>query len=206
MSFKETFRYHLKSHLFHYLFLVILFLLGIISGTYVVMRYSPEEVQEVTIFMEDFLRIFSMEQPDHPGIFRTAAVNMSKELCSIWLLGFTVVGVLGILLLIFRRGFLIGFLSAFFIKVYAVKGVGFSLATFSAQACFYVPALLVLSVFGLEFSFHLLRMVMGKLKYKTDLKKFILLYTGILTATLFIGCIYALCETYVIPHFIRILA
>lgn len=203
MPVKETVRYHLRSNLFQYLFLSVLFLLGIISGTYVVMRYDMNEVKDVTVFMEDFFKIFSQGSVDSQAIFKTSVLHMTKEFLMIWLLGFTVIGVLGIVLLVFRRGFLIGFVSAFLIKVYTAKGIGISLILFSAQAVLYIPVLFVLSVFGFEFSLLLVHMVTGKIKYKTDIKKFILFYTCVMVCAVLIGCVYALSETYIVPYLLK---
>ncbi len=205
MPFRDTIGYHFKNNMFQYIFLTVLFLLGILSGTYVVMEYDAADVKEVTLFMEDFLRFFSTETIDFHEIFKTSVWNMAKELLAVWLLGFTVVGILGIALLIFRRGFLIGFVSAFFIKVYTVKGIGISLCMFFTQAFFYLPFLMAMSVFAFELSILLFRMITGKMKYKTDIRKFIVFYTGIMIFAMLTGCIYALCETYITPYFLKML-
>ncbi len=205
MPFRDTVRYHFRNNRFQYIFLTVLFVLGMISGTYVVMEYEVDEVKEVTIFMEDFLRIFSMETIDFEAIFKTSVLNMAKELLIVWLLGFTVIGILGIVLLVFRRGFLIGFVSAFFIKVYTIKGVGISLCMFFSQAFFYLPFLMILGVFAFELSVLLFRMITGKMKYKTDIRKFILLDTGVMIFSILAGCIYAWCETYITPYFLKML-
>ena len=204
MSIKETVRYHLRSNLFKYVFLSVVFILGIISGTYVVMKYSLNEVKDVTVFLDDFIKIFSQGTVDSQAIFKTSILNMTKEFLMVWLLGFTVIGVLGIVLLVFRRGFLIGFVSAFFIKVYTAKGICISLALFSAQAILYIPVLFVLSIFAFEFSMLLLHMVTGKMKYKTDIKKFILFYTCVMIGAILIGCVHALGETYIVPYLLKI--
>ncbi len=205
MPFRDTIGYHFRNNIFQYIFLTVLFLLGILAGTYVVMEYEVSEVKEVTIFLEDFLRIFSMETLDYHEIFKTSVWNMAKELLAVWLLGFTVIGILGVVLLVFRRGFLIGFVAAFLIKVYTLKGFGISLCMFFAQAFFYIPILIVMGVFAFELSVLLFRMITGKMKYKTDIRKFILLDTGGMILAILIGCIYALCETYITPYFLKML-
>lgn len=86
--------------------------------------------------------------------------SLSKNLIlvgAIYLLGFTVIGLPFILIILFARGFALGFAVDFLIREKSGQGAVLALAGILPQNIIYVPALLIAAVAAISFTWVLIK-------------------------------------------------
>ncbi|WP_166239219.1 stage II sporulation protein M [Paenibacillus turpanensis] len=153
-----------KFQLFHkdqlplYIFVGVLFLMGVVFGSLMVNAMSLSQKEELSLMMNSFFHM-SIQGANGAGsgdilhYFGTHA----KWIGLIWLFGLSVVGLPLILLLDFLKGVLIGFTVGFMASEFSWDGMVFALASVAPQNMLLIPALLIASVAALSFSIQLVK-------------------------------------------------
>ena len=75
----------------------------------------------------------------------------------IWILGLSVIGLPGILILDFLKGVLIGFTVGYLVGQYSWKGLLFALVSIAPQNLFIIPVLMMCGVAAITFSLYIIR-------------------------------------------------
>lgn len=158
MNSNQTMRLYLKEHLSLYIFVAILFLMGIIFGALMVNSLSLEQKQEMARHLSSFLH--AIDQGTEIG--GKSSVQQSfmlhvKWIALIWVLGLSVVGLPLILILNFFKGVLVGFTVGYLAGQLSYKGLLFALVSVAPQNIILVPALLIVSVTAIAFSVFLIK-------------------------------------------------
>ncbi|GGF87332.1 stage II sporulation protein M [Paenibacillus abyssi] len=147
-----------KDQLSLYIFVSVLFAVGVVFGALLVGALTLEQQQDLTGDVEHFVRLLSAGMgPDETQSFVERGWFHTKWLLLIWLLGLTVVGMPLILALDFLKGVLIGFSVGLLVSQHAWEGVLFSLASVAPPNLIILPAILIASVSAISFSIHIVK-------------------------------------------------
>lgn len=149
---------YLKENMTLYIFTVILFIMGVIFGSYIIYSLSLSQKQELlSIFNLFFSNIDTTNLLDSQVIFRQVLIDNLTYLAILWFLGLSIVGMPLIFVLIFTKGLIVGFTVSFLIFELNWQGLLFSFASIIPQNIIIVPVLIIAGVTGINFSLSLIR-------------------------------------------------
>jgi stage II sporulation protein M len=146
---------HIRQYWVIYLTLTSVYLAGIIFGSIGVGALDNSEATQLSSFLDNLL----VSQPK--GLDSSFLMQLAREqfliMGGIWLLGLTVIGTPLIFLIVFTRGFILGFSLSFIIGVKGLWGLGLVLISVILPAIAGIPLLLFGAGLATIFSFLLLK-------------------------------------------------
>lgn len=146
---------HIRQYWVIYLTLTSVYLTGIIFGAIGVGALDHSEITQLSSFLDNLLA----SQPK--ALDSNFLLQLAREqfiiMAGIWLLGLTVIGTPLIYLIVFTRGFILGFTMSFIIGVKGFWGFGLVLISILIPALAGIPLLLLASGLATIFSFLLLK-------------------------------------------------
>ena len=159
---------HVRQYWVIYLTLCCVFLAGGVFGAVGVSALGPEKASELGKFFENLM----VEQPSNLDtvFLQQLAKDSFIMMAGIWILGMTVIGTPLVYLIVFTRGFILGFTIAFIIHMNKMMGVGLVLFTILFPSAIAIPCLLLGAGLATIFSFLLLQ---GKSNGETLRKDFL---------------------------------
>lgn len=188
----------IKNQLSLYVFVSVLFVVGVIFGALMVNALTLEQQQELAQDVDQYVQLMNNGNGfGEVQSFWERFIFHSKWLLLLWLLGITVVGIPGVLALNFLKGALVGFSVGTLINQYAWKGVLFSLVSIAPQNIIAVPAMIITSAAAISFSMFVIknRLMQQKGALAPQLGSFT--STAVLMLIMFAGA--ALLEAFVSP-------
>ncbi|WP_199623006.1 stage II sporulation protein M [Paenibacillus alkalitolerans] len=154
----SVFRIYSKEQLPLYMFVCVLFIMGVVFGALLVNALTLEQKQEVSQYLSTFLQSQTEEAVRAKPVSPLESFGVHfKWVFLIWLLGLSVVGMPIILILDFLKGVLIGFTVGYLAGQWSWKGMLFALASVAPQNLIVVPVIIICSVTAITFSFLLVR-------------------------------------------------
>ncbi|MFC0214254.1 stage II sporulation protein M [Paenibacillus chartarius] len=151
---------YMQDHLALYIFVSVLFLIGVVFGAVMVNALSLDQKQELGRHLNYFIQNVddgSLLGAHQEQSFRQTLGLHIKWLVLIWLLGLSVVGLPLVFVLDFLKGVLVGFSVGYLTAQYAWKGMLFSFVSVAPQNVIVIPALLIASVAATHFSLQLVK-------------------------------------------------
>jgi len=210
MSFVGQFRNgivgYLRANIGVYVFCIVIFAVGVVFGALAIRVLGAAQKTELIDYLQVFLR--GLAQTGQPvggaAVLRQALANHWKTAGFIWLLGFTVIGLPAVALIIFTRGFVIGFTVGFLAEQLGYKGILLAFFSVLPQNLLAVPAILAVGASALSFSLLLVgaRLQHRRFQFLEELAGYTVL--GAIACVVLAGA--GLVEAFVAPVFIRLLA
>ncbi|GAA0364006.1 stage II sporulation protein M [Bacillus horti] len=200
MRFKigQVMNQHVQDHSSLYLFVVILFVMGVIFGTLTVQSLGYNQQADLFYYFEQFMnQLRSDHFFDSQHALGQNFFNHLKYMGFIWILGLSIIGLPIILVLLFLKGVFIGFTVGFFIHQMGLKGLLFSVVTIVPQNLILVPALLFISVLSISFSLKLIAHLVAQQRIRQ--RPSFIKYTSVMLALSIVLFLVALFETYFSP-------
>ncbi|MDH6369736.1 stage II sporulation protein M [Paenibacillus sp. PastF-3] len=186
-----------------YIFVGVLFLVGVVFGALIVSALTMDQQQELGDYLGNFFVTVDQQglsaAPD--SYWSIAALNL-KWIGLIWILGLSVIGLPGILILDFLKGVLIGFTVGCLVSQYSWHGMLFALVSVAPHNLVLIPVLLLSSAAAIAFSLQMIRSrVLGQ--RRTPITRPFTMYTilSLVMALLILGI--SSFETYVTPIMMR---
>ncbi|NLJ85090.1 MAG: stage II sporulation protein M [Firmicutes bacterium] len=196
-------RTYLRRRSTTYVFLIVVFIMGSISGAFAVRTLSPEQKGDLGSYIQTFFQAFPMAKPaDSMANARlTFLDNTVKTVGLMWLLGLSVLGAPLILVLLFLRGFVLGFTVAFMVREMVLKGIALAVVSVVPHNLLFVPALIIAGGASFSFSWAALQTLLGR----RDINMYQLFLSTTLLALAASGLLAgsALVETYITPILIE---
>lgn len=141
-----------------YIFVAVLFLVGVVFGALMVNALSLEQQQDLSKDVSQLIHtIHSSANEVQTAEFFTNAFDYVKWVALIVVLGLSVIGLPFILVLNFVKGVLIGFAVGLLVSQFSWQGLGFALASIAPQNFVAIPVLLIVSVAAITFSMYMLQ-------------------------------------------------
>lgn len=151
---------YMRDHLALYVFVSVLFLIGVVFGAVMVNALSFEQKQELSRHLNYFFQSVNdgalLDGGQQLSFQQTLGLHL-KWILLIWVLGLSVVGLPLIFVLDFLKGVLVGFSVGYLTGQFAWKGMLFALVSVAPQNIIIIPVILVASVTATGFSLHLIR-------------------------------------------------
>lgn len=153
---KLNLKSYLKSNYIVFILVVFFFVMGIFFGSIGVNSLKGSQLLNLQNFVDMGLK--GMESNfDSQITAKYAMIRNLETLLKIWFLGLTVIGLPLVLIILFSRGFILGFTIGFLVKNKAMKGLGLVLLTIFPQNILYIPALILAAILAINFCIFLVR-------------------------------------------------
>ncbi|KEO82383.1 stage II sporulation protein M [Tumebacillus flagellatus] len=205
---------YLKDHSSLFVFVTVLFFIGVIFGAIVVGALSNDQATSLNDALQGFFKALNLDSTNTTPSEITwhSVASFLKTTGLMWILGLSIIGLPVIVILIFMKGFVIGFTVGVIVSQFHAKGVAFAMAAILPQNLIYIPALLICGVAGISFSLSLVRSRFTNSQPRTVgtavgtgsmLYCSFLSYTGLVTCIAVAMILAAFVEGYVSPALMR---
>lgn len=140
---------HVKKYAREYILVVLIFIIGLLVGVVFVNNGQEEKISN---YILEFLQKFQSAQTlDINFLFKESITNNLILAFFLWFAGTTIIGMPGVLGLIFYRGLCLGYtISAITLSLGIVKGVLFCVCGLFLQNILFIPAILTIGVSSLN--------------------------------------------------------
>src|SRR5699024_7462530 len=143
---------HIKEHMTIYVFMVILFLTGIIFGAIIVNSMNFVQKQDLFFYVDRFFgQIIDHRAIAQQEIFKSSLFYHMKYLLLLFILGLSVVGIL-----LFFKGLVVGFSVGFIVSQLGIKGLLLAALSIAPQNLIIIPIYIVAGSLAMIFSLTLL--------------------------------------------------
>ncbi|HEY0828941.1 MAG TPA: stage II sporulation protein M [Bacilli bacterium] len=151
-------RLYMKEHLPLYIFISVLFVMGVIFGALMVNALSIDQKQEMTDFLGSFFHTIDQgaDLDGKESFLQVFGLHM-KWMVLIWILGLTIIGLPLILILDFLKGVFVGFTVGYLVAQLSWKGMLFALVSVAPQNLIIIPVLIISSVTAISFSIYIVK-------------------------------------------------
>ena len=188
---------HLRTYAIIYLFMIILFLSGIIFGAVIVNSMNPIQKQDLFFYLERFFNHMIQEQTmDHFTLFKESFFYHLKYLSLLFLLGLSIIGLPIILILIFIKGLVIGFSVGFIVNQLGSEGLLFSAVSIAPHNFIVIPIYIFAGSLAMIFALALLKKIFSRRSASTLWQPFIS-YTAVFCLMIIFSIGAAVLESYV---------
>ena len=191
MSFMER---NIKDSTVIIVLAICVFSAGIILGSVCLMHTNAEASKSLEMYLSEFFKA-SQSQINPHTVFKNALKENLIYFDVVFIAGFFRIGLVFIAGVLVRKGFIIGFTSAAFIKFYGIKGMLVTVSMLPGTVLL-VPAFLFLSTVSADLSVH---------RAKKE-KNFLIYYIFFALAVISIFCVSALAEGYLTTTFMKMLS
>lgn len=199
---KQKILQHIYASWWIYLLVGLCFMGGLVFGTLGVNSLNDKQVAYLNEIIDAGLTQFQ-DELDFSQTTRQAIVKNLYNLGKIVILGLTVIGLPLILVIIFTRGFVIGFTIVFLIKQKSFLGGALSLLAVVPPNILSLPAYFLAAVTAINFSLYLIK---GRDPLrKSSLVQYFIGYLAIMTLFAILMISSGFIEGYLSPVFIRLI-
>lgn len=142
---------HIRGRWLAYLLAILVFVVGTIGGAITVKAISFHQRQDLISYLNTYFESMMVGKLE-PASWQSVAWANFQTVILLWVCGLVVFGVPGILVVLFARGFIVGFSVGFLVDELGLKGFLFALASVIPHNLVAVPALIGLGASGIAFS------------------------------------------------------
>lgn len=153
-----SFQRYLQQHMPLYIFVTVLFMMGVIFGALLVNALTLDQQQNMAQLLEHFFQTAMQGfEGTSPQSFADLFSLHFRWVLLILVFGLSIVGLPLILIIDFIKGALIGFAVGYLVAQYSWKGLLFALISVAPHNLIVIPVLLISSVAAISFSLYLIR-------------------------------------------------
>lgn len=154
---------HLKENAIIFIFIVILFLTGIIFGSVIVNSMNFVQKQDLFFYLERFFNYTITEQGiDRLIILRESFFHHVKYLSLLSVLGLSVIGLPFVWILIFIKGLVIGFSVGFIVIQLGSEGFLFAAFSIVPHNLLVVPIYIIAGALAMIISLALVKKIFSR--------------------------------------------
>lgn len=175
---------------------------GIIVGTYFSSSMHHETADAMDKYINNFVSAYNLQSVNASEVFKFSVYNNLKIIIFIWLSGLWV-GFLPVnLIQIGAKGYKFGFSVTLLVKNFGLKGIAFSTISSVPQIFIMIPALILYSVFNINFAFFQKHSRVTNLSavFKNEFYIKNLLY---LAAIIILSIFVSFLDAYIIPQVLK---
>ncbi|WP_456274158.1 stage II sporulation protein M [Bacillus sp. AK031] len=197
---------HVQSHSSIYLFILTLFLMGVVFGAIVVNSLSFTQKEDLYFYLSQFFgEMADGKVASSEDLFRQSFLHNVKYLGFMWILGISIIGLPLIFILVFMKGVVIGFTVGFLVNQMDWDGFLLSFATVLPQNIVIIPAFIFIGVISVSFSLTLIRKIFMKLSPHMQVQMIPLLSKYVIAFVLAIAVITVAAgvEAYISPNLMK---
>ncbi|WP_077308854.1 stage II sporulation protein M [Terribacillus halophilus] len=168
---------HVRQHATSYLFMLVLFLIGIIFGAIVVNSMNFTQKEDLFYYLERFFAQLQQGQAmSKQEILQSSFLSHVKFLLFLYVLGLSIIGIPIIWMLLFSKGLMMGFSVGFLVNQLGWKGLMLAAAAVAPQNLIVIPLYLIAGTSAMLFSVTLLRKLIAK-RSPLSLRRYFIQYS-----------------------------
>lgn len=140
----------------YYLFIFFLFMMGIIFGSMLITIIKPEEQNLAVSYFDNFINSVKHNTCNISfRVFMNSLITNLSYVIIIWLMGISIIGVPIIVILIFFKGFVVGFSIGLVVFKYKLIGLFGAILYVLPHNLISVAAIILVSLYAIIFSINL---------------------------------------------------
>jgi len=191
---------HVKEHATVYVFMIILFLTGIIFGAILVNSMNFVQKQDLFFYLERFfLQIQEGNPIEKNKVFKSSILYHTKYLFLLMILGISVIGLPIVWILIFLKGLVVGFSVGFLVNQVGLKGFLLASLSIAPQNLLTIPIYIIAGSFAMIFSLTLLNKLFTR-RVSRPIIQPLIQYITVFSLMLGLSIIAATLEAYVASY------
>lgn len=149
---------YFREHSSIFLFIVILFLMGVIFGAIVVNSMSITQKEDLFYYLSQFFgQILNGKVAENNDLFTQSFLHNSKFIGLIWILGISIIGLPVILILLFIKGLVVGFTVGFLVSQLGFKGFLLAFVSILPQNLIIIPVFILMAALSVIFSLRMIK-------------------------------------------------
>lgn len=196
-TIKNQIANHFKAHATIYVFMIILFLTGVIFGAVIVNSMNFNQKQDIFFYLERYIsQIIAGEQIGNQAILINSFLYHMKYLLLLFLLGLTVIGLPLVWILIFIKGLVVGFSVGFIVNQFGVKGLLLASLSIAPQNLLIIPIYIIAGSLSMIFSLILIGILFNQ-KVSQPIIQFFRKYVVMFSLLLLFSFFAALLEAFI---------
>jgi stage II sporulation protein M len=162
-TWKGIISLHIKDHSSLYIFITVLFMMGIIFGAIVVNSLTVSQKTDLYLYISRFFgQVADGELSSSNEVFIQSYLHHIKYVGLMWLLGISIIGLPVILVLLFLKGIVVGFTVGFLVNQLGWKGFLLSFVSVLPQNLIIIPAFIIIGTIAVSFSLRLIGQILVK--------------------------------------------
>ncbi|RDW21988.1 stage II sporulation protein M [Oceanobacillus chungangensis] len=178
---------HVKENAIIYLFMMILFLTGIVFGAIIVNSMNFVQKQDLFFYLERFFgEIVNEQSIDHITILKQSFFYHIKYLLLLFILGLSVVGLPIVWILLYIKGLVIGFSVGFIVNQLGFKGLLLAALSIAPQNILIIPIYIIAGTLSMVFSLTLINKLFSRRNSQTifqPFSRYVVIFTMLIVAS-----------------------
>ena len=182
-------------------FLVGLFLIGLIAGSIFITIISKSDQALVKEYIKEFVNKADKNKLNYLEALKNASLSNGLFIVMVWLLGFSIIGIPIVIFMYFSKAFILGFSLSSFILQYKFKGLLLALIYFFPHHVVNILAYTLIMIYSLKISFILINSIIKKktISFKAILNRYLIVF-AVSIGMVIVASLY---ECFVVPFLIR---
>ncbi|MDR6998625.1 stage II sporulation protein M [Neobacillus niacini] len=194
---------YFREHSSIFLFVIVLFLMGVIFGAIVVNSMGITQKEDLFYYLSQFFgQISNGKVAETNDLFFQSLFHNSKFIGLMWILGISIIGLPIILILLFLKGMVVGFTVGFLVSQMHWNGFLLAFVSILPQNLIIIPVFIIMAAFSVIFSIRMIKKQFLK-KYGQPIMPFFKRYIfALLAAVIFITAASGI-EAYLSPWLMK---
>ncbi|TCP69920.1 stage II sporulation protein M [Baia soyae] len=193
---------HVQSQKSLYIFVVVLFLTGVVFGAVIVNMLTATQRTGLSSYLGHFFKELGRGSiADSEIALQHSIGEHLKTIGLMWLLGLSVIGIPILCLFLFFKGMVIGFTVGFLVQQFSWTGLWFAFVSIVPTNLFVIPAMMIVSVAGVYFSVDLVKNHI--IAHRGSLYPKFVSYCGVVVMMACLMMLSSLVEAYLSPMIMR---
>lgn len=183
------------------IFLVGLFLIGLIAGSIFITIISKSDQALVKEYIKEFVNKADKNKLNYLEALKNASLSNGLFIVIVWLLGFSIIGIPIVIFMYFSKAFILGFSLSSFILQYKFKGLLLALIYFFPHHVVNILAYTLILIYSLKISFILVNSIIKKktISFKAIMNRYLIVF-AVSIGMVIVASLY---ECFVVPFLIR---
>lgn len=156
--YRRNLERYIENHRGIVMLLGALFVIGLVFGALAVRSLDPRDRSELVHYLSGTIPSLQNLPPGGGGVLLKAALLRNlKIMATLWVLGISLVGIFGVMVVALLRGLVTGFVVAFLAAELGLRGVLLAAVGHLPQSLIEVPALILGGAASVAFSLQVVR-------------------------------------------------
>ncbi|MFC0523071.1 stage II sporulation protein M [Pontibacillus salicampi] len=194
---------HVRDNASIYVFVSLLFLIGIIFGAVIVNSMNFIQKEDLFFYLDQFFNQMINESIiSAEGLLKSSFFYHLKYLLLIFILGLSIIGMPIIWILIFMKGVVVGFSVGFLVNQMGWYGLLAAAASIAPQNLIIIPVYIMAGSLAMIFSFGLIQKLTAKRSHQPLLPAF-MRYSSLFAILIVCVSVGAVIESYIAPQTLK---
>ncbi|SFA97662.1 MULTISPECIES: stage II sporulation protein M [unclassified Bacillus (in: firmicutes)] len=186
-----------------FLFVVVLFLMGVIFGAVVVNSLSFTQKEDLFSYLSQFFgQVSDGKVAAANDLFRQSFYHNIKFIGLMWVLGISIIGLPVILILLFIKGMVVGFTVGFLVNQMGWNGFLLAFVSILPQNLIIIPIFIIIAAVSISFSLRMVQMQFMK-KYSQPILPLFRRYLTALVVAIILLAVSSAVEAYLSPDLMK---